>query len=222
MKKRRLVFDVESIGLHGEGWAVGYVLLLDGDTIDEGWAYCPPSRAVGTQAGRDWIDEHCPWGAKGLAAAVRQEHGLPPGRRLLTPAEVRDWFWRVWREQRDQGAELWADVPWPVEVRFLVACIEDDRYWSQHAREALNQARSPGEPVNLPESERTPQGPYPLFDVRSFVESVLVMTADRDPVEASDDDSDGVAVLAHHPLVDARLSATKLLRVERLLSTALR
>ena len=45
----KLVFDVESIGLHGEGWAVGFVLLgHDGETLKEGYFACPQESALGS------------------------------------------------------------------------------------------------------------------------------------------------------------------------------
>lgn len=213
--KRRLVFDVESVGLHGEGFAVGYVLLLGGHVADEAWAYCAPSQARGTEAGRAWIREHCAWAEKGMSAAVRSEHGLPSGTRLMDPRNVRDWFWARWAEQRLQGAELWADVAWPVEARFLGQCVEDVR--EEPDADAAFEDWAKG---RIPPTPREWEGPYPLLDVRSYVEAIGIpaaAAADPDPVLVDEQ----VVVLAHHPLVDARLSAEKLLRVERMLKRAL-
>ncbi len=212
---RRMVFDVESVGLHGEGWAVGYMVLIDEKTVDESWAYCNPGQASGAQAGRDWVAEHCPWGAVGMHPAVRSEHGLPAGRRFLNPVEVRRWFWERWLEQRAAGAELWADVPWPVEARFLAACVEDGLDWSAHGPSALVAAE--GGDVNLPAVTREAEAPYPLLDVRSLVEAVAIMDRGR-PVQLEDEPTeDDAPTLVHHPLSDARQSAKKLLQVERLL-----
>lgn len=42
-----MVFDVESIGLHGEGFAVGYVVLQDCREVECGMFACDPSKAAG-------------------------------------------------------------------------------------------------------------------------------------------------------------------------------
>lgn len=206
-ERRRLVFDCESVGLHGEAFAVGYVLLLGEQIIDESWAYCPPSRARGTREGRDWVREHCPWAEQGLSEPIRQEHKLPPGRRFLSPGELGSWFWDRWLEQRDQGAELWADVPWPVEARFLIDVIEA-------AREGRSNPAEYGMVVSSPPSARETQGPYPLFDVRTYVEALV---SGRPEVEGSAAEGVDATVLVHHPIADARVSVQRLLRVERIL-----
>jgi hypothetical protein len=115
-----LFFDVESIGLHGEGFAVGWASYADdGSKQSEGYAACPPERARGDDEGRVWIAAHV-------------VPGLPPPNRA-TPREVRDTFWQVWEAARTQGARLVCDVGWPVETSFLSACVADrpaERAWT--------------------------------------------------------------------------------------------
>ena len=53
-----MIFDVESIGLHGEGFAVGYVVVNgDGKTLEEGMFVCDPDEAQGTPVNRRWIED---------------------------------------------------------------------------------------------------------------------------------------------------------------------
>lgn len=113
-----MVFDVESIGLHGEGFAVGYVVISpDGEELDAGTFSCPPDKAQGGDHNRKWIAENVP--------AMDATH--------QTPRAVRDAFWSKWREWADKGAGLVADCAWPVEARFLCSCVDDrpmDREWT--------------------------------------------------------------------------------------------
>lgn len=119
-------FDVESIGLHGEGYAVGWVRFYRGEEVEHGVFACPPEAARGTDSDREWCAKNIP--------------PIPPTH--ATPREVREAFWQLWREANHvHGAMLVADCAWPVEARFLAACVDDRpevRCW---------------------------QGPYPLHDV---------------------------------------------------------
>jgi hypothetical protein len=135
------VFDVESVGLHGEGFAVGYVV-YDADRNEEaesGSCYCDPIKAHGSDEGRAWIKENV---RIDLSSTFKS-----------TPYEVRQWFWDQWKRWKTWGAIMAADVAWPVEARFLSACIDDvnGRDW---------------------------EGPYPLIDIAS-----IRLAAGLDPLE---------------------------------------
>lgn len=106
-----MVFDVESIGLHGEGFAVGYVVLSsEGLTTASGMYGCNPSAASGTGEDRDWVSQNCP------TLAIN----------CSSPRSVRKAFWYEWSDWRERGAVLVADCAWPVEARFLTDCVDDD------------------------------------------------------------------------------------------------
>lgn len=124
------VFDVESIGLHGEGFSVG-VVVIDSDGYEpEAVRYsCPPSEAKGDDDGRLWVAKNCP-----IVAMPTHPN----------PEALRDAFWHFWGHWKGHGAIMAADCPWPVEARFLAACVdqEPDRAW---------------------------RGPYPLIDVASVL-----------------------------------------------------
>jgi len=113
-----MVFDVESIGLHGEWFSVGWCIIDDaGKTIASAQYACDPSRAYGPDDGRQWASENIP---------------VPNlGYNCPSPRAVRDEFWRAWEYAKNRGAVLVADCPWPVEAGFLCQCIRDDpdRYW---------------------------------------------------------------------------------------------
>ncbi len=124
-----MVFDVESVGLHGEGFAVAWwVVDRSGKRIASASYYCDPAEAVGTDEDRAWVAEN-----------VR----VTPIGHCRTTNHVRDEFWRAWVYAKKQGATLWADCCWPVEARFLAACVDDDP------------------------AARAWEGPYPLHDVAS-------------------------------------------------------
>lgn len=110
---KHFIIDVESIGLHGEGFAFGYVVLEpDGTELEFGYAACPPINASGTELDRRWVDENA------VPFLPTPTHETPRG--------VRDYFWSTWSRLRDGDVLLWADCAWPVEANFISACIRDD------------------------------------------------------------------------------------------------
>jgi hypothetical protein len=126
-----MVFDVESIGLHGEGFAVGWVVVNeDGSHVASAAYTCDPDLAHGDDEHRAWVAEHVPWQGISRESSARW---------------VRDRFWEAWLYARKRGAVLVADCAWPVEARFLIACVED-----------------------APEA-RGWEGPYPLHELASFM-----------------------------------------------------
>lgn len=137
-----MVFDCESVGLHGETFAYGFVVVrADGTLVEAGRAACPIHTARGGEEGRIWVRANCP----DLAVTC------------LDPKDLRRLFWHSWLEWKVQGAVLLADCQWPVEARFLIACIDDapdERGWS---------------------------GPYPMHELASFM-----VAAGMDPMATYD------------------------------------
>lgn len=108
-----MVFDVEANGLHGDGFAVGWVCVENGVTVSEGYEACELLDPV------PWVKEHVlPF----LPVATQPD------------AEgVRAAFWDAWTRAKADGYSLWADCGWPVEANFLSACVADDpnaRMWN--------------------------------------------------------------------------------------------
>lgn len=114
------VFDVESVGLHGEGFAVGWVVVSTEQErpIEAARLACPVEQSAGDDAGRLWLRENCP---RFVATHT-------------TPEEMRADFWKAWRAWvRTHNARMVADCAWPVEARFLLDCIADnprERQWN--------------------------------------------------------------------------------------------
>jgi hypothetical protein len=130
-----MVIDVESIGLHGEGWQVGYIVVdaTTGQRYDEDLFTCSPEDAAGWGSPRGQATDRR-WLAENAPVTDGQAN-------CANPAEVRAAFWQAWLHFKAEGAILAADVCWPVEARFLIACVEDH-----------------GDPW---------AGPYPLIDIAS-------------------------------------------------------
>lgn len=113
-----MVFDVESVGLHGEGFAVGFVVVNGyGEEIQHGLIACNPDVADGDGEGRDWVARNVP--------SFRATHSV------AWPHEVRNVFWDEWLQWKERGALMVADCAWPVETGFLAECVDDnpDRTW---------------------------------------------------------------------------------------------
>jgi len=109
--KLYMVFDVESVGLHGEGFAVGFVVLDSEGNRHEMCCYaCPPFAARGSLQGHEWVKQNCP--------QLISTHD--------SPWQMRAAFWRRWQEWKGRGALLVADCAWPVEARFLAQCVDDN------------------------------------------------------------------------------------------------
>ena len=135
---RYMVLDVESVGLHGEGFAFGFVVVDEnGSEIRTGYEACPSETATGSDDGRAWIAENLPY--------------LPTT--CASPGEVRNRFWSAWEEELAKGAILVVENGWPVEARFLAACVDSD-------------------PV-----ARLAAGPFPLHEV-----STALLASGQDPM----------------------------------------
>lgn len=105
-----MVFDVESVGLHGEGFAVGWVVVDEtGKTLDEARYATSPLMASGREHNRRWVEANIP--------RMDHTHSSAEG--------VRSEFWAAWLRWKRQGALLCADVAWPVEARFLSDMIRE-------------------------------------------------------------------------------------------------
>lgn len=109
-----MVIDVESVGLHGEAFAVAWVLMdVTGRQLDADVLSCDPALARGSREGHTWVTENVP--------------RFTPN--CTSPAQVRQRFWKVyedWKERLGGQVRMWGECVWPVETSFLSACIEDN------------------------------------------------------------------------------------------------
>lgn len=116
--KSFFVFDVESIGLHGEGFAVGGGVYLENGAAQ--WEFrfaCPMVECAGSDEDRVWVRDNIP--------PIHETH--------RAPRPMRDAFWAKWEEAKKFGAVMAAECGWPVEANFLRACVADSpeqRKWN--------------------------------------------------------------------------------------------
>jgi hypothetical protein len=110
--KHYFVIDVESIGLHGEAYAVA------GEVFNElregGCALqfsCDPSSASGGETDRQWVRENIP----------------PIEVNCATPRTMREAFWRSWIRIKEKfpNIQMAGECVWPVETGFLHQCVRD-------------------------------------------------------------------------------------------------
>jgi len=105
------VFDVESVGLHGEGFAVGGGLFLENGSQQWGFQFaCAPVLANGTASDLDWVNKNVP--------ILEETHRIPE--------LVRTAFWDKWIKAKAGGAVMAADCLWPVEANFISHCLDDN------------------------------------------------------------------------------------------------
>jgi len=178
---RRMIFDVESVGLAGEGFAVGWVVFEGEQEVSQGLFACVAQAAHGSDAGARWINENVP--RRLLYPAPSDEIFRD------TPAAMRTAFWNAWQEAGGREVELWADCGWPVEARFLNQAVEDSANYRSCPSDALVYTREM-------------QGPYPLNEISTLFRACRALghpVADVPPTEP------------HNPLEDARASAKTLL-----------
>lgn len=135
-----LSFDVESNGLHGNGFAVGAVL-INANTLE------PLSAFRGTSMRKEFIDNLDDWVQENVPVAEIIDNSQPYNSLI----ELRTAFW-IWLQENKKDAIVIADVGYPVEARFLIACQDDNP------------------------KQRAWEAPYPLHDV-----STLLLAAGVDP-----------------------------------------
>ena len=108
------VFDVESVGLHGDAFAFGWVVVdASGREKESGYESCDPDMcSAGARGDREWVAANVPQ----LIVSTQSPQG------------VRAAFWYEWRRARARwpGIAMAADCPWPVEARFLLDGIRDE------------------------------------------------------------------------------------------------
>lgn len=108
-----LVFDVESVGLYGEGFAVGGVVVRrsNGEELDRWLYHCPMNAAQGTWQDRAWCERHI----------VIDEPTT-----AQTPKEVRAQMWAKLAQYKSADIAVFADVPFPVEANFLLTAAGEN------------------------------------------------------------------------------------------------
>ena len=106
-----MIFDVESIGLHGEAFAVAYVVIEEVNghwqEVEHMLIWCDPENAAGDVAGMKWVSQHVP------VNSWMHKEGKQHCRGVEAVAES---VWGRCVERKDKGAGLCADVSWPCRL----------------------------------------------------------------------------------------------------------
>ncbi len=107
------VFDVESVGLHGEGFAVAGGVYIKGVAQSEFRFCCPIEEAEGQDSDREWVKNNVP--------VMEETHRTPRG--------VRQAFWAEWEKAKNNYSDVTmaGECIWPVEASFVEACVQQDR-----------------------------------------------------------------------------------------------
>lgn len=118
------VFDVESLGLHGPAFAIGFVVIeaSTGKEIKSDMWCLDPDKLPSTLLAREWVTKNCQWIKRYSDKTF-----------IANKMYFYDHFWSYWDFWKEQGAVMAADCPWPVEANFLNAAITHskiDREWS--------------------------------------------------------------------------------------------
>ena len=103
---KKLIFDVESDGLYGEGFAVAYIVLDENNNIIEF-----DSVMANIEIKNDWVKENV-------------LPSLDTKKVVKTTKELRSIFYKVLQQNND--CEIYSDVNFPVETNFLSDIVRDD------------------------------------------------------------------------------------------------
>jgi hypothetical protein len=105
------VFDIESIGIYGDAFAVGGGWYTpDGLTQLEFVHACNKNSCRGSSQDRYWVDTYVPH-------ITVDCH---------SPKYLRSIFWNLWTTAREHNAIMLVDCGYPCETTFLRDCIADD------------------------------------------------------------------------------------------------
>lgn len=111
------IFDVESVGLHGEGFAVAGGVYLANGAVQREFQYACPIDSAHSASDQDlaWVKENVP--------VLELTHHTPLG--------IRHAFWNEWLKAKRDKCVMAVECGWPVEAAFLEACVDDDttRNW---------------------------------------------------------------------------------------------
>ena len=107
------VFDVESIGLHGQTFSVaGGIYDAEASPLHEFAYHCDPIPGYGAEHDIQWVKVNVRHHASSIYCASRET--------------IRQFFWKEWMHAKENHkAAMFVECGWPVEARFLSECIMD-------------------------------------------------------------------------------------------------
>ena len=122
MDKLFCVIDVESMGLYGEGFQVGYTLVnRERERLEEGLIFTEMEYAQGLNRDFTWVSEN-------VKSKICADESTIDIYKLSSISKVRDLFWEKWLKFKKHGAYIAADCIFPVESNFLISCVNQNTY----------------------------------------------------------------------------------------------
>ena len=163
-----LVFDVESMGLYGTAFSVGFVVMeKDGKIIEENvWSIPRNNICSASNEDRVWIDINVPI--------------TPPTHKSYK--DLCEEFWTTWVRLKNTYPDItaWADCLFPVEAGFLTDCVmydEPNRKWAApypfHDIGTLLFARGKNATDHFPRKPNELPAHNPLYDARQSARILL-------------------------------------------------
>jgi hypothetical protein len=123
MSELYFVFDVESLGLHGIGFAFGFVVVdADGNELDSGYAAIKPDLVGADQETLEFLGKNvfpALWGYTHQIPEVLTNGESKNGAQVRTFREFRTTFWQKWLEWKEKGALMVSDCAWPGKAPIL-------------------------------------------------------------------------------------------------------
>jgi hypothetical protein len=196
MYSHYLSFDVEALGLYGDAFAVGWVVVdASGKEKENGYLISSVSNALGSADDRLWIEANV----------------LPhlPAPNCRSVDEVQSEFWKQWIRIKATYSNIAAivDCGYPVESNFLAECTRKaETMYLADRIQATKAGRT------LPQSEPKWSAPYPLLDV-----APLLLALGKNPI--GDYDRLPTELPKHNPVCDARQSVRVFLECMNLLTS---
>jgi len=110
------VFDVESVGLHGQAFAVAGGIYQNGIALEEFAYHCCHEYAQGTHEDSKWVQANV------------QIH--PTSENCFGVNDICERFWKYWTliRRKHNNIKMFVECGWPVEAHFINACIDLNRY----------------------------------------------------------------------------------------------
>ena len=176
--KKYLVFDVESAGLTGQGFAFGYVVVLEtGVVIENGCQTAGINSVPCSPEDKLWLESNLP-----------HEILYPKDEDKASLDHLHKCFLGVL--EANQDAEVVVDCGYPVEARFLLD-IGAKVYPLHELATALKMAGK--DPTgHFPRLENELPAHHPLFDARQSARLWLEALRDADMIEMKPERAPGV------------------------------
>lgn len=193
-QKKFLVFDVESIGLYGEGFAVGWVVIdTDGKEHESGLYACDQNR-VGSAYLSDEKESKADWAwVETNIPDMDLTHPFKEDLYVAFFEVLHRWLPTKLNVTHPKVSSIWADWIYPVEVSFLLHIFETFKWREYKSRKSV-----------LSNHRVESLLPAPLHEIATICLAADINPNDfpRVPDELSQ----------HNPLNDARHSARLLVK----------